>query len=228
MPRKVALAVLLAALLVGGGIYAKASAPNESYFDQIAHIWNNSSQMKTVLNVGGVEFTEADFQVEMVQVNRNLDAMAQEPRAQTQLQLMNKYGVANVALAQEIVIGTAWHYALEHNLAVSQQEAVQFANTQKQYLEQHPSPELTNIISQIGADKFWGQLAPRGYRRLLTVGKVRTAVFQGDPNVTDQQWIRWVLTQAASTTISVLDNKALAGASVEKALAYLNEYSQIR
>ena len=190
-----------------------------------------------VVRIGNETVSAAEFLEKVREVQSNLTYMrgvaaSNDPAAAYMrhfLDLINRYGPENVALAGLIKDRALYQRAVNRGFSPSNDYLSIRIEADKRYITEGKVavPATTRAyIDEVGADYYWTVLFPDIERRQITTQAFWKSVTLGATNVAEATLVWTPVERQAieQTPVEVLNQAAIAPATKEMAVDYLNAY----
>lgn len=232
----VAGAVTLLAIVSGVLMAADPATEERQRYQEVGAARESVQTDRAVAQVGQQALTLADLTEGKARVNANLAYMRDEiakgsivaADLQARLDLIEDCGVENVALAALIEKAALYDRAIADGHSATDQE-VQAAVVKQRELENLPeTTQFEGYIKAVGEQRYWSELMPAWQRRNITIGKMYREVVKGaHPSGQQTVWTEFGRQAVQDATIEMLDPDAVAPATLQDALDYLERYWQL-
>jgi hypothetical protein len=198
-----------------------------------------SADARVIAMVGQEPITVGDFQEKVKVVETNLEYMKGQisegspssPFLQAYIAIIEEAGVYNVALAGLIQEKALYQHALANGYEATEQEITAQVERQQSLIAtdvQGIAPAKA-YIEAVGEERYWSELYPAKAKRELSIQKMWADVVAGARTNQErtEKWNQLQKEVITNTKVELLDPEAVEGATVEGALAYLNDYWQL-
>ncbi|MHB1416241.1 MAG: trypsin-like peptidase domain-containing protein [Chloroflexota bacterium] len=189
-----------------------------------------------VAQVGQQDMTLADFEASKAAVTADLAYMRDEiakgsmftADLEARVQLIEEAGIENVALAGLISKTALYQQAIDAGYDATDEEVASAVAAQRK-LEADPTlTGLEDYIQTVGEERYWSELMPLWQRRQIATSKFYTSVVKHiDPTDQARVWAEFRRETVGNTDVRVIDQNAVAPATVQGALDYLEKYWQL-
>lgn len=146
--------------------------------------------------------------------------------------LIEESDVSTVALASVIARAAIEARAITDGHTASDAEVSAFVKNQQAAPEKADARARDTFeayVAQVGADRYWSEIAPRLAARAIVTEKAYRRIVGGlQPSDGQRAWIEHERSVVETAQIEVADASALGNATEEGALAYLSHYWDIR
>ena len=200
----------------------------------IAMAYKNAEADSIVARVEGEPITKGEFLAAYASAQSNKEVLEQEEvgqfgqgakeRKDKMLNLLQKYSPDTIALAKVLVDTTVYHEATKRGLAKTEEEVNNYIKTTREALKGARVPELERTIEILGEDYYWNNVAPKIYRKLLTIGAFKGEVLRnqnlGNLTVAYRVWASYKYQLAKQAQLEIID-RALISSTKQEALSYL-------
>ena len=187
-----------------------------------------------IAQIGSEAVTAADFNEHVGIVKSNLSYMRGEIAAgnpssaylQAFIDVITVHGIENVAFAGMIENQALYEMAVARGYAPSDAEVNAKVEQDKALAARAIDPATAAYIASVGEQRFWSTMYPATVRRDLATQALWQSVTTGETTVADRAttWQQVEQQAVASTKVRVLNASAIAPASTDSAIAYLNAY----
>lgn len=233
--------MVLISMLAIGAMSSQASDPDSVARDQGKSVGEArvSAPMSSVAKVGTIAITDADFEEGMKVVSSDLDYMQAQIAAgnpnseflQQFVELINAHDTASVALAALIEDRSVYLLAVQRGYQPSTtQVKVKTEQDRNLVNTQGTPPQLQAYINVVGEEYYWSTLYPQIAERTLASQALYASVTKDHPDAeaASAAWLQVKKEAVAEASVTIVSSSAIAPATRDSAMNYLNAYWDLR
>ncbi len=231
--------VTLAALILST-VVAQATDQEQAAVERFKQVGEAraSGGSTGVVRIGQQVVMLDDFQAQVRVVETNLEYMKGQFNTgspdsaylEAFVQLIERAGIPNVALGSLIQDRALYERALANGFNATDQEVTAQLERDRNLVQNTPEgARVAAYIKAVGEDRYWSDLYPATLRREIAIQKMWNATVTGiaDQGSREAKWNDVQKQAISSVSIEVLAPDAIAPATVNDALAYLDNFRQL-
>ncbi|APC09043.1 hypothetical protein [Neomoorella thermoacetica] len=200
---------------------------------ETAAAFNSTDAGQIVAYVDKEPVTKMEFLASYIMASNNKAMLEQRndntvppqavERKDIMLNLLMEYTPSTIALATKLADTAAYNEAVRRGLTKSEAEIKNYIQKVRQSLKDNPSPEIAEIIKVVGEDKYWNILAPKEYKKQLTIGALKGEFLANENNLETgyKKWAQYKYELAKKANLEIVDT-SLINSTKDEALKYLN------